>query len=318
MLKQIQVKISKIKYSGDSVGDDIRIEVECLDKFVGFNKKLKCGSERDANDDVGIFFVDGASFLLPVNVKIIERDLIFNDVGSKKMDFKVNLKSNSPQSTIYKIEVQESRNFISKKKAFFEVTLEASVSDMIMYVCRDEGGWLNALPGNSKKIINLPLHLKVRMERTENGRQYFSIMEGALQGIRASVKLNSDGEPYFSSKNTHTAPVSITYSISKKTARFRNKVYATIDYPDSPWKKGIYDIEIPDYSHGGGHNYPEANLSSVWFLIGHEGERYFHLGKYSLGCITLTEIHKWDDLCEILMKARKGDGRSIGALEVID
>lgn len=318
MLKQIQLKISKIKYTGDSVGDDIRIEVECLDKFVGFNKKLKCGSEREVGDDVGIFFADGASFNLPMAIKIIERDLIFNDVGSKKVNLKVDLKNDSPQSAIYKIEVQELRNFISKKKAVFEVTLEALASDAIMYVSRDEGGWLNALPDNSKEIINLPLHLKVRLERTENGRQYFTIMEGASQGVKASVELDSDGKSYFSSKNFHTAPVSITYSISKKTARFRNKVYMTIDYPDSPWEKGFYDIEIPDYSHGGGNNYPESELATVWFRIGHDGKRYFHPGKYSLGCMTLTQIDRWDELCSILLKARKGDGKSIGTLEVID
>lgn len=70
MLKQIQLKISKIKYSGDSVGDDIRIEVECLDKFIGLNKKVKCGSEKDINEIVGTFFADGMSFTLPVNTKI--------------------------------------------------------------------------------------------------------------------------------------------------------------------------------------------------------------------------------------------------------
>lgn len=318
MLKQIQLKISKIKYAGDSIGDDIRIEVECLDKFLDSNKELKRGNERALDEIVGTFFADGSSFALPVNIKIIERDLIFNDVGSKKVNFKVDLKNNFPQSSVCKIEVQELRNFFSKKKAVFEVTLEALVSDVILYVSRDEGGWLNALPNNSKEIINLPLHLKVRLERTENGRQYFTIMEGALQGVKASVELDSDGKSYFSSKNTHTAPVSITYSISKKIARFRNKVYKTIDYPNSPWKKGFYDIEIPDHSHGGGHNYPEAKLATVWFRIGHDGKRYFHLGKYSRGCMTLTEIYRWDDLCKILIKARKGDGKSIGTLEVVD
>ncbi len=319
MLKQIQLKLSKIKYTGDSVGDDIQIEIEALDKFLGSNKELKRGSERALDEIVGTFFADGASFTLPVNIKIIERDLIFNDAGSKKVNLKVDLKSDSPQSSVYKIEVQELRNFINKKKAVFEVTVEAVVSNAIVYVHR--GGtdnWLNASPDNSKEIINLPLYLKVQLERTENKRQYFKIMEGVLLGVRASVKLDNDGTSYFGNENSHTAPVSITYSISKKTARFRNKVYKTIDYPDSPWEKGFYDIEIPDHSHEGGHHYPESKLATVWFRIGHDGKRYFHPGKYSLGCMTLTEIHRWDELCAILIKARKGDGRSIGTVEVID
>ncbi|MFH1188006.1 MAG: hypothetical protein V1688_04080, partial [bacterium] len=100
MLKQIQLKISKIKYTGDSVGDDMRIEIEALDKFLGSNKELKCGSERKLDEIVGTFFADGASFALPVNIKIIERDLIFNDVGSKKVNLKIDLKNDSPQSSV--------------------------------------------------------------------------------------------------------------------------------------------------------------------------------------------------------------------------
>jgi len=143
-------------------------------------------------------------------------------------------------------------------------------------------------------------------------------MEGSLQGVKVSVKLDDKGMSYLGKENQHTAPVSITYSISKKTARFRDKVYATIDDPKSPWKKGLYDIEIPDYSHEGGHNYPESKLATVWFRIGHEGKRYFHLGSRSNGCMTLTQIHRWDELCKILIRARKGDGRSIGIVKVID
>ncbi|MFH0854773.1 MAG: hypothetical protein V1891_04780 [bacterium] len=97
------------------------------------------------SDDVGTFFADGASFTLPVNIKIIERDLIFNDVGSKKVNLKIDLKNDSLQSSIYKIEVQELRNFKSKKKAIFEVTMEALVS---------EAYFLNVLP-YLRKINNL-------------------------------------------------------------------------------------------------------------------------------------------------------------------
>ncbi|MFH0854369.1 MAG: hypothetical protein V1891_02665, partial [bacterium] len=73
---------------------------------------------------------------------IIERDLIFNDVGNKKVNLKVDLKSDSPQSSVCKIEVQELRNFISKKKSIFEVTMEALVSDAIGYVKETDDGWL--------------------------------------------------------------------------------------------------------------------------------------------------------------------------------
>lgn len=44
MTKLIQLKLSKIKYSGDSIGDDIRVEIEILGKFLSVNKTIKAGA----------------------------------------------------------------------------------------------------------------------------------------------------------------------------------------------------------------------------------------------------------------------------------
>jgi hypothetical protein len=56
----------------------------------------------------------------------------------------------------------------------------------------------------------------------------------------------------------------------------------------------------------------------VWFRIGHDGARYLHTGKYSAGCMTLLEQKQWDGLWAVLITARKGDGKSIGVLKVIE
>lgn len=85
-----------------------------------------------------------------------------------------------------------------------------------------------------------------------------------------------------------------------------------------PWKKGTYDVEIPDAPHSGGLRYPEAALSRTWFRVGHTGDRYIHTGAGSLGCITVLERDRWDALCSMLMRARKGDNVSVGTLTVID
>lgn len=86
----------------------------------------------------------------------------------------------------------------------------------------------------------------------------------------------------------------VLYSISKKTIILNGRVYATVDYRNAPWKKGLYDIEIPDYPHPSGARYEkQAPRAKTWFRIGHSGDRYLHTGGISLGCITVIEQVRW-------------------------
>jgi len=318
MPKLIQIKIVKIKYSGDSIGDDIKMEVDCLGALVDFKKKLKCNSEVSPKLFVNSFISDNKIFNLPIGIKIIEEDLVFNDVGVKLLNLKIDLKTSGAITEVCKIEVIELRNFIAKNKAVFEVFIEISVKEVELYVDEDKGGWLDALPENSNDRITLPKYLKVQLEKTDNERQYFKILEGVRRGESASIKFKEGEQSYLGINNRHTKPVQLVYSISKKTLKLGNAVYKATDDPDNLWKKGDYDIEIPDTAHRGGRYYPDANLSKVWFRIGHEGTRYLHIGAHSLGCITLTEVSRWDELCDTLLRARKGDNLSVGVVKVID
>lgn len=83
MLKSIKLTLSKIKYNGDSVGDDICVEVEALGKFLRVDKRVKAGTEAQINQTVGIFETDQKIFKLNAMVVVIEKDLLFNDIGSR-------------------------------------------------------------------------------------------------------------------------------------------------------------------------------------------------------------------------------------------
>ena len=41
MIKIIQLKLSRVKYIGNSIGDDIRLEIEMLNQFLRFDKVIK-------------------------------------------------------------------------------------------------------------------------------------------------------------------------------------------------------------------------------------------------------------------------------------
>lgn len=327
MFKSIQLKLSKIKYSGDSIGDDIRAEIEVLGKFLRIDKRIKTGTTAEINKEIGNFETDQKSFEAGLRITVIEKDLLFNDVGSVDSNIKIDTSITKPQQFVYEVQIRETRSALGKfwgeKIAVFEITLEAIVLDAILYVSFEQGknGWIVVLKDDKVKI-GLPAYLKVKLEKHDAQRQYFVIMEGSWRGIRASVEIQKDGTSYLESTNHQIGPVHLIYSRSRKTLKFKNEIYKVREYKNDPqpWKNTLYDIEIPDYYHNGGRYYLDrAKLAPVWFKTTHpSGDRYVHPGTYSLGCVTLTEIERWDEICKILMKARKGDGKSIGVLEVID
>jgi hypothetical protein len=321
MIKHIELRIKSIVYAGDSIGDDIRIEVGCLDKFIVLNKRLKNGDTWKVDAPIGIFFRDTSTATFPVTLSIIDRDLVFNDVGSTDEKIKVDLTVNTTQQYSYKIEVRERRNYLSRQTAIFNVTIESTVSDALHSVLGEKDGWIVGRDEDTKKNIPLVSRLRVQLERSDTKRQYFLIKEGVLAGSRASLRIEAGGKSHLETGILYLEPLRLTYSLSKHTLRLKNDAYLTKAYPNdpNPWKKGVYDIEIPDAPHRGGVNYiDKAKLAKVWFRIGHSGERYLHVGSRTLGCVTVIEIEQWDDLCRTLLLARKNDGQSIGTLTVID
>lgn len=239
--------------------------------------------------------------------------------GSKQVKVKIDLHDTSPQSSTHEITVRELRGlFSSRLSAIFSVTIEVLVSEVIRYIPDTDDGWFAAIKENNKEKISLPSYSKISFNRTESKREYFTVMEGPWQEVKASVKLDEAGKSYLLQDNPQTGPISMVYSISKKILRIQDKVYMTTDDPNTPWEKGSYDIEMPDAPHRGGLYYPETKYGKVWFRVGHDSERYIHTGRHSLGCITLVEQKRWDGFCKILMKARKSDGKSVGVLKVTD
>jgi hypothetical protein len=130
--------------------------------------------------------------------------------------------------------------------------------------------------------------------------------------------LADDGSSHLIVDVKFTSNVQARYSISQKIFTLNNTAYQATDHPDTPWRKGFYDIEMPDAPHRGGQYYPEAQKAVVWFRIGHDGERYLHPGQRSLGCLTIIDVTRWGELYAVLIRARKGDELSVGTLEVVD
>ena len=325
MLKSIQWKLVKIKYNGNSIGDDIRLEVEILGKFLQIDTEIKAGKTAVMNQEIGKFETDQETFRAGVLITIIEKDLLFNDIGRASGNLKINTTITEAQQFVFQSQIKETRSVLGKiwgkRKAYFEITLEAEVSNPARYVpdLDESQGFLTVKLEDKKSEVELPAYLKVRLERASATREYLTILEGPYRGKAASVEFQKNGSSWFIADVNHEPMIQAEYSISQKIFTLNGKKYKTTDYPTAPWQKGIYDIEIPDCFHRGGRNYLDrSKRAGTWLRISHGGARYLHAGGYSLGCMTVIEVSRWMEIYNALIKARKGDFMSVGILEVSD
>jgi hypothetical protein len=224
----------------------------------------------------------------------------------------------------------------------------------IRYITDPDGnGWILAVPeglspadvlNNNSRGIRLPWCLKVELLRTEGGRDYFKILEGPESGKKASIKLRSASESFLTKKNLHTGPGIV--KLKKSTQQFwygTSGPYSGFTQSSNPVPTGIHDLKIPDFPHQ--NYYPESSrYQQVWFQISYPHDRYLHLGTISHGCATIRPfipdrardarfrgrsddelglpareqpLANWDRVCEYLMKARKGDGKHVGQIQVL-
>jgi hypothetical protein len=123
MSKTIRVKLVSIQYKGDSIGDDIRIEIKIADKSFKHNYKIKSGTTRPLQEDLGAFESSEGGLDLSVGIKMVERDFVADDIGTTSSNIAVDANLGVPQAFNFEVKVKE-----RKKTAIFVVGLEASVS----------------------------------------------------------------------------------------------------------------------------------------------------------------------------------------------
>jgi hypothetical protein len=316
--KLVIVRLADITYAGESIGDDLTLISNLGARLITVNKKLSVGQTARLNISVGTFVTSASSFQLAGVLTVVERDPIFNDSGAQSVNFNIDTRSAGTQTHAVQISVVESGGLFDPGIAEFEITIEAVVALTSRFVPDQGDGWLAVLMEDDRSRVSRPAALRVEVERVSSDREYFTVGEGPYRGRHASIKLSQDGTSRLSSDNPQTSAVRLTYSISKKTLSLGRKKYLTKDYPSKPWSKGLYDIEIPDAPHAGGLSYTDVTRAKTWFRVGHTGDRFIHTGRQSLGCMTVVERELWDELCAVIVRSRKGDGISVGTVEVVD
>lgn len=91
MLKKVTFKLSKIKYRGKSIGDDIQATIEIDNESLFVDRKIKKGTTRVYNEEIGAFVTSQSNFIADVKITIVEDDIRFNDVANVIKTLKLDL-----------------------------------------------------------------------------------------------------------------------------------------------------------------------------------------------------------------------------------
>lgn len=319
MAKKIILKLKSINYSGSSIGDDIKLEINILGKLFSIKKKIKVGTKKEFDKIIREIDSDSQIFEADIGIRIIEEDSIFNDMGILETRIKIDTNKNSQEFT-YEVLVSELRVNLSKAKAIFKIILQVEILEAEIYLPETSDGWLMVKIKGIAKEKSLPSFLRVYLTRSSSSRDYFEILEGFYMGKSASIRKKSDGTSYLQRGILLRKSVELLYSISKKSFILEEEEYYIDDDPSNLFNVGVYDIEIPDAPHELGRQYLDrSKFALVWFHIGHDSrdDRFLHTGTVSLGCVSMREIEKWDVVCKKLLIVRKDDGVSVGVLRVI-
>jgi hypothetical protein len=312
----ITVVATSVRYEGQSVGRELTLDAEIAGELISCNFSLAPGETRELNREIVQLWVDGDNVAFSGQLQVTERDVAYSESGRAAVSWNLDSLGSDDFERVERIAVTEVGRKGRSATGLFFVTLRATVVVATRYVQELKTGWLRVMLEETQTVVSIPETLCVELIRVSEERQYFVIKEGPHRGKKASVGLKRIGASNLAERDPRGAAVRAVYSISRKTLSVANRVYATVDYPLRPWVVGTYDIEIPDAPHRGGLSYPEASRSRTWFRVGHSGDRYLHTGGASSGCVTVIDRSQWDLLCAVLVKGRKGDGVSVGTLQV--
>lgn len=187
----------------------------------------------------------------------------------------------------------------------------------------DEKGWLKVKFNDGSTYPPLPRFLHVDFINVENERDYFKILEGKPVGMEASVKRKENGGSYLEEGEVKLTSGQIHYVIGTSELWYLedNGTWVgpinTITDTNNPVQLGIHDLEIPDEVHPLGVRYlTESIYACNWFRISHSGDRFFHPGMISAGCVTVKDVSKWSDIYNYLIRRRKNDGQSVGTIQI--
>ena len=318
--KIVTIQLHSVEYGGDNLGDDIAIDLNIGGVNATIRCQLKHGATRTFNKPLSRVQSTNNSVRVAVSASVTEEDIVYNDAGSGSGNLTVDLNGAANQP-IGSVKVNVSGSGGDKgDTGVFTLNFTAKIEEVYRFVPDVSRGWMRVRVEATGSDESLPYTVAVSYTKTERGREYFTILEGAHRRKSASVSLNTNGTSRFLTADPRSRAVRLRFTKSTGILEIvgTGLRYATITDLGNAIPNGEWDIEIPDFPHALGAYYESrgAQRAKTWFRLGHSGDRYLHTGRVSAGCVTVTDLQRWDELYARIVGARKGDGVSVGVLEV--
>jgi len=193
----------------------------------------------------------------------------------------------------------------------------------------DGKGWLVVKYNAGGTTPPLPQFLKVKTYKVENGREYFTIMEGkdGFRGKKASTPLLRNGRSRLLTFRPRLSPGRIRFDRKNDKLWYgtRGPVDAHTDIKpnsgDPLIPLGTHNLAIPHEPHPKARGYESYSIYALtWFRIGTTvvNDRFLHPGRGSWGCATVDELTEWTNIYTYLIKRRGAGSKSVGTIQVFE
>jgi hypothetical protein len=315
--RRTKLILSNVAFTGDSLGPEYEFKFTAAGQAATVKVNMKQRREAIVNRDIFDLPELLEAHRLPLRIDVVEKDEVFDDVGSLDAELAISYPEPREQSITFEITVKGQGREI-RKKSLAHVTVVACLDKGIRYVAGlNPNSWLSVRfdAGFEEEIPHL---LAVELVEITAQAIRFRILEGRYKGELAQIS-NSPRRDYLRQEvgvRREAAQMVLRSGVQRLQIGGVGEFSVMVD-PRNPIPRGTYRVEIPDEPHDKGAPYLDrAKYARTWFRIGDQGDRYLHTGEVTVGCATVNAVESWDEICKVLLRSRL-DSQAVGTLEVL-
>ncbi|MBU4211248.1 MAG: hypothetical protein L6437_12145 [Kiritimatiellae bacterium] len=157
------IKLKKIIYSGENIGNDLSFRFDVKDQVARVKTRISSGQHKSFSKVLFQGTFAEGSVSLPVSVGITEEDPVFHDTGSGLSSFNVQLQESEPQTHSFNADVIASGGD-KGKKATFTFIMEANIRILKVDILQPSPGENHTYAAQPDYNSTGPIAFKAKVE----------------------------------------------------------------------------------------------------------------------------------------------------------